>query len=250
MIISLEVVVEPHPAEHTTAKVYLNGIEVTGEPIEVLSNATVDVVFTVVEEGYCFEDDHSTVQTNTVTATDNPTKVEGPVVVRIPSLTEYETQQAKYEVKEAVVETAVSVQVVTDPSVTLKLGGQTISEDNYAYACEFYGIEPKTKPETPQVPTAEDFRVVSKDAQVIGSDEIAVKKESIQAAKAETVSIANNEIQLGVSVMSNSNITAEIADWGKVNLLSENVKVENGNVVISTPTPERNGGRLMSVDGA
>ena len=130
-------------------------------------------------------------------------------------------------------ETQVSV------STVVKSGGTVIDENDYLVSCTILGIPPQKKlNET-------DFKVVSKDAQVIGSDEIAVKKESIQAAKAETISIANNEIQLGVSVMSNSNITAEIAKWGKVNLASENVKVENGNVVITIPVDSASGFMIL-----
>ena len=158
--------VVPNPAANSTAKVYANGVEVTSNPIVVLSNAWVDVVFEA-QEGYCFADDYSTTRTNTVQATDEPTEVEGPKVVKAPPMSMEETQQAGYEVKEAEFETTVSVTVVADPSVTLKSNGQEISEEDYAKACEFYGIEQKTKPDVPSTPTAEDFKVVSKDAQVV-----------------------------------------------------------------------------------
>ena len=102
-------------------------------------------------------------------------------------------------------------------------GDKAIDEAEYKRSCDLLHLTPKEKP------------------QVVKEGEIAVKKESIQAAKAETISIANNEIQLGVSVMSNANITAEIANWGKVNLSSENVKVENGNVVITIPVDSASG---------
>ena len=106
-------------------------------------------------------------------------------------------------------------------------GDKAIDEAEYKRSCDLLHLTPKEKP------------------QVVKEGEIAVKKESIQAAKAETISIANNEIQLGVSVMSNANITAEIANWGKVNLSSENVKVENGNVVITIPVDSASGFMIL-----
>ena len=167
-------------------------------------------------------------------------------------LPEEVVKNAGYVVQEAVVDTnvqlAVSSEVKVQPSVTLKSGDTALDKTTYEGSCAFYGVTPQTQPETPKIPaepTSEDFRVVPRDAQVIGSDEIAVKKESIQAAKAETISIANNEVRLGVSVMSNANITAEIAEWGKVNLSSENVKVENGNVVITIPVSSASGFMIL-----
>ena len=111
--------------------------------------------------------------------------------------------------------------------MTVISGDKAIDEAEYKRSCDLLHLTPKEKP------------------QVVKEGEIAVTKESIQAAKAETISIANNEIQLGVSVMSNSNITAEIAEWGKVNLASENVKVENGNVVITIPVSSASGFMIL-----
>ena len=98
---------------------------------------------------------------------------------------------------------------VTVVSTTLKSGDATLDKAEYEKACEFYGITPKTEP------TAEDFKVVSKDAQIVQEGEIAVTKESLQAAKAETVEIMGGQILLGVSVLSNSDITASTA-WAPV----------------------------------
>ena len=56
---------------------------------------------------------------------------------------------------------------------------------------------------------------MSKDAQVVQEGEIAVTKESIEAAKAEIVNVANGMVYLGVSVLSNSDITASNA-WAPV----------------------------------
>ena len=151
-----------------------------------------------------------------------------PTITVFQPLSEEVVKKAGYEY-----ETQVSV------SSVVKSGDTVLDENDYLASCTILGIQPQKKlNET-------DFKAVSKDAQVIGSDEIAVKKESIQAAKAETISIANNEIQLGVSVMSNSNITAEIAEWGKVNLASDDVKVENGNVVITIPVDSTSGFMIL-----
>ena len=140
-------------------------------------------------------------------------------------------ENARYEVKEAKIE-------IIPSSVTLKNGDEVLDEEMYKKSCDFWGLSPLTKPDKPYTPTKEEIKFVPNDS-------VVVKKESIQAAKAETISIANNEIQLGVSVMSNSNITAEIADWGKVNLASENVKVENGNVVITIPVDSASGFMIL-----
>ena len=255
-IISDKVVFEPHPVEHSTATIYTNGVEVTDSPIEVLLNATVEVVFTT-EEGYCFEDDHSTVQTNAVTATDDPTKVDGPMVVKIPSLEEDETQQAKYEVKEAEVETNVQLTVSSEvkvlPSVTLKSGNTVLDQKEYEYACEFYGIPKQTEPSVPEVPakpTPDDFKAVSKDAQVIQNDEIAVKKESIAAPSAGTVKVEDNKVQLGVTVLKTSDLTAEKKEWGEVTLTADDVKVVDGKVVISVPVDSASGFMVIQTKDA
>ena len=109
------------------------------------------------------------------------------------------------------------------------VGDRPVENQDYETACAYYGITPKS-------------------VQTIGGDDIVVKKESIQAAKAETISIANNEIQLGVSVMSNANITAEIAEWGKVKF-DENTKVglsEDGTqLIISIPVAAQQGFMIL-----
>lgn len=137
-------------------------------------------------------------------------------------LPEEVVKNAGYVVQEAVVDTnvqlAVSSVVKVQPSVTLKSGDTALDKTTYEGSCAFYGVTPQTQPETPKIPaepTSEDFRVVPRDAQVIGSDEIAVTRESIAAAKAEIVNIANGMVYLGVSVLSNSDITASTA-WAPV----------------------------------
>lgn len=67
------------------------------------------------------------------------------------------------------------------------------------------------------------------------ADEVAVKMTEIMAAKAETVTIENGAISLGVSVCSNGDFRAVTKDWAKVALKDENVKVENGRIVITLP---------------
>ena len=76
-------------------------------------------------------------------------------------------------------------------------GGKAVSAADYASACKAYGL---TQQEMPQV---------------VQEGEIAVTKESLQAAKAETVEIVGGQILLGVSVLSNSDVTASTA-WAPV----------------------------------
>ena len=115
-------------------------------------------------------------------------------------------------------------------NVVFATGGTPIDRQNYEKGCAYYGLTPKP------------------ESQVVKEDEIAVTKESIQAAKAETISIANNEIHLGVSVLSNANITAEIAEWGKVKF-DENTKVglsEDGTqLIISIPVSAQQGFMIL-----
>ena len=223
---NLVVTVKLHPAEHSTAKVYTDGAEVTSNPIEVVSNATVEVVFTA-EEGYCFEDDHSTARTNTVEATDDPTEVDGPTVVKIPSLEEDDVRKAEWEA-----ETTVSV------STALKSGDKTLDKGEYEYACEFYGVEVKAEP------TEADFKVVSKDTQVVQEDEIVVKKESIQAAKAETISVADGVVTLNVNVCSNGNFTAETSSWEKTKITDVKLN-DDGTVTLTVPVSSASAGFMI-----
>lgn len=78
MLVSV-VTVTPQPEAGSTAKVYQNGVEVTGSPVKVERDSAVDVVFTA-NAGYCFAD-FTSVKTNTVTAAEDPTVVVGPTVV-------------------------------------------------------------------------------------------------------------------------------------------------------------------------
>ena len=161
-------------------------------------------------------------------------------------------KDAEYVVQEAVVETNVQLTVSSDvkvrPSVTLKSGGAVLDEADYEASCLAWGVDAQQKPETPEIPadpTIDDFKVVSKDAQVVGSDEIAVKETELQAAKAETVSIEGGVVSLAVGVSSNGNFTAETKDWKPVELKPENVKVENGKIVISIPVSDKSGFMIL-----
>ena len=118
---------------------------------------------------------------------------------------------------------------VENAKIMWKIGDTLVESQGYEMLCAYYGITPKS-------------------AQILKEGEIAVTKESIQAAKAETISIANNEVRLGVSVMSNANITAEIAEWGKVKF-DENTKVglsEDGTqLIISIPVAAQQGFMIL-----
>ena len=224
------VTVKPHPTDFSTAKVFVNGVEVADDPIVVLSNAMVDVVFEA-DYGYCFADDHFTIRTNTVQATDNPTEVDGPKVLKIPSMSEEVAQQAGWKT-----ETTLTV------STALKSGDATLDRAEYENACKYYGITPKTEP------TAEDYKVVSKDAQVVNEGEIAVTKESIQAAKAETVEIVGGMVYLGVSVLSNSDITASTANWAPVKFTEDTqigLSADGTKLVLPIPVAAQQGFMIL-----
>ena len=79
MLVPIQVEVTPQPEAGSTAKVYQNGVEVTGSPVKVERDSAVDVVFTA-NAGHCFAD-FTSVKTNTVTAAEDPTVVVGPTVV-------------------------------------------------------------------------------------------------------------------------------------------------------------------------
>ena len=82
--------------------------------------------------------------------------------------------------------------------VAVFAGEKLMSGENYEKGCAYYGLTPKTEP------------------QVVKEGEIAVTKESLQAAKAMTVQIVNGQVALGVSVCSNADITASSVNWAPV----------------------------------
>ena len=111
--------------------------------------------------------------------------------------------------------------------VAVFAGEKLMSGENYEKGCAYYGLTPKTEP------------------QVVKEDEIAVTKESIEAAKAEAVSVADGVVSLGVTVNTNGNFTAETKSWAPVELKQENVKVENGKIVISIPVDSQSGFMIL-----
>ena len=80
---------------------------------------------------------------------------------------------------------------------------------------------------------------------VIPDDKVLVAKEELQAAKAEAVTVADGVVSLGVTVNTNGNFTAETKSWQPVELKSENVKVENGKIVISIPVGDKSGFMIL-----
>ena len=112
-------------------------------------------------------------------------------------------------------------------AIPLKSGDTVLDEDEYNRSCGMWNVTPKTAP------------------QVVQEGEIAVTKESLQAAKAEAVSIADGVVSLGVTVNTNGNFTAEAKSWAPVELKSENVEVKDGKIVISIPVDSQSGFMIL-----
>ena len=106
-------------------------------------------------------------------------------------------------------------------------GEHAVSDSAYAFACGVYDVQPIAKP------------------QVVQEGEVAVKKTELQAAKAEAVSIVDGVVSLGVTVNTNGNFTAETKDWKPVELMSENVEVKDGKIVISIPVSDKSGFMIL-----
>ena len=87
--------------------------------------------------------------------------------------------------------------------------------------------------------------VAVKYVAIMSPESVIVSTESLAAAKAETVSVENGVVLLGVNVCSNGNFTADAARWGKVSLTSDNVKVVDGKVVIAVPVISRQGFMIL-----
>ena len=118
-------------------------------------------------------------------------------------------------------------------------------------SCEYYGVTPQTKPETPYTPSADDFKVVSKDAQVVQTDEIAVKKESIAAPSAGTVKVEDNKVKLGVTVLKTSDLTAEKKEWNPVKLTKADIDVDaDGNIIVNVPVDSSSGFMVIQTKDA
>ena len=80
---------------------------------------------------------------------------------------------------------------------------------------------------------------------VIPDDMVLVAQTELQAAKAEAVTVADGVVSLGVTVNTNGNFTAETKTWTPVELKPENVKVENGKIVISIPVSDKSGFMIL-----
>ena len=59
------------------------------------------------------------------------------------------------------------------------------------------------------------------------------------------MSIADGVVSLGVTVNTNGDLTAETKSWQPVELKGENVKVENGKVVITIPVDSQSGFMIL-----
>ena len=114
----------------------------------------------------------------------------------------------------------------------LKSGDTVLDEDFYKSSCLVWGLAPKEKP------------------QVIQNDEIVVKKESIAAPSAGTVKVEDNKVQLGVTVLKTSDLTAEKKEWGEVTLTADDVKVVDGKIVISVPVDSASGFMVIQTKDA
>ena len=118
-------------------------------------------------------------------------------------------------------------------SVCPKLDGDEIYEDVYQKACETYGVAKKTAPNDPQL---------------VQEGEIAVTKESIAAAKAMTVQIVNGQIELGVSVCSNADITASSANWAPVKFAKDTqigLSADGTKLVLPIPVAAQQGFMIL-----
>ena len=107
-------------------------------------------------------------------------------------------------------------------------GDWAISAADYDNACTYYDLTPKEKP------------------QVIGEDEIAVKKEAIQAPSAGTVTVENNTVQLGVTVLKTDDLTAEKKTWNKVTITKADIDVDaDGNIIVNVPVDSASGFMIL-----
>lgn len=121
-------------------------------------------------------------------------------------------------------------------SASVKSGDISLDEDKYLASCVAYGIVPQPRP------TAKDYKVVSKDAEIVPEGHIAVSKESIAAPSADTVKVEDSKVQLGVTVLKTSDLTAEKKDWNKVKLTKEDIDVDaDGNIIVNVPVDSASG---------
>ena len=121
----------------------------------------------------------------------------------------------------------------TTSQVVWLCGDRVIGDADYTAACAHYKLEPKTV------------------AQVVGEDEIAVKKEALSAPEIETLKVEGGIVKLGIGVMSNANLRVETKNWKPVVLASEDVAVESGRIVVTLPASGESGFMILrSGDGS
>lgn len=121
----------------------------------------------------------------------------------------------------------------TTSQVVWLCGDRVIGDADYTAACAHYKLEPKTV------------------AQVVGEDEIAVKKEALSAPEIETLKVEGGIVKLGIGVMSNANLRVETKNWKPVELASKDVTVESGRIVVTLPASGESGFMILqSGDGS
>ena len=135
----------------------------------------------------------------------------------------------KYGIGDNVTLTSLTKEQAANSSweTTLRCGDEVINADEYDEACAGYGLAPQPMP------------------RVLTADEVVVNKASIRAAEAETLKVENGVVTLGVNVCRNANFQAETKSWDKVNLTSDNVKVEKGKIVITLPIGGESGFMIL-----
>ena len=142
-----------------------------------------------------------------------------------------EANRSYYGIRsEARIISDVSKEAVEQAEFLVKVGDEYWTEADYALFCKIAEVTPK------------------RDSQLFSSNTVVVSKETIQAAKAETISFADGAVQLGVSVLSNANFTAETESWGKVKF-DENTKVSTSEdktqLIISIPVADKQGFMIL-----
>ena len=94
---------------------------------------------------------------------------------------------------------------------------------------------------------------VSASEPIIPDNMVLVTKESIEAAKAETAQIVNGQIELGVSVCSNADITASTANWAPVKFTKDTqigLSADGTKLVLPIPVAAQQGFMILQSGGA
>lgn len=113
--------------------------------------------------------------------------------------------------------------------VAVMTGDRVCSVSDYNLACEKYKITPKPEP------------------QIVGENEVAVNRNVIESANAETVKIEDGVIHLGISVSRSEDITAPTADWNKVTISKDDIDVsEDGTqIIVKIPADAQQGFMIL-----